>query len=127
MRSVPAHVEEELRDSLECGILCFGFARRAMHDLRPRVRDRGPAQPGTAAMGTLCVPIGCQAGHGHRPAALCLQQGPLLTNTRGKPHTNADLAPSQYDFGAFADSASRINDNGGLSPHAANLGIEARW
>jgi len=26
-RPVPAHVEEEFREYLRCGILCFGFAR----------------------------------------------------------------------------------------------------
>ena len=41
--------------------------------------------------------------------------------------TNAALAPTQYDFGAFADSGSRVNDNGGLFLHGANLGVEARW
>ena len=41
--------------------------------------------------------------------------------------TNAALAPTQYDFGLFADSGSRVNDNGGLFLHGANLGVEARW
>ena len=41
--------------------------------------------------------------------------------------TSAALAPTQYDFGTFADSASGINDNGGLFLHGANLGVEARW
>jgi len=26
-RAVPGHVEEELRGYLECGLICFGFAR----------------------------------------------------------------------------------------------------
>ena len=41
--------------------------------------------------------------------------------------TNAALAPTQYDFGAFVDSGARINDNGGIFLHGANLGVEARW
>jgi len=41
--------------------------------------------------------------------------------------TNAALAPTQYDFGAFADSGSGVNDNGTLFLHGANLGVEARW
>jgi hypothetical protein len=41
--------------------------------------------------------------------------------------TNAALAPTQYDFGNFADSGTGINDNGGLFLHGANLGVEARW
>ena len=41
--------------------------------------------------------------------------------------TNAALAPTQFDFGVLDDSASRINDNGGLFLHGANLGVEARW
>jgi hypothetical protein len=39
--------------------------------------------------------------------------------------TNAALAPNQYDFGVFDDR--RVNDNGGLFLHGANLGVEARW
>jgi hypothetical protein len=39
--------------------------------------------------------------------------------------TNAALAPTQYDFGAFENN--RINDNGVLFLHGANLGVEARW
>lgn len=41
--------------------------------------------------------------------------------------TSAALAPTQYDFGAFADSGAGINDNGVLFLHGANLGVEARW
>jgi hypothetical protein len=41
--------------------------------------------------------------------------------------TSATLAPTQYDFGAFADSGAGINDNGTLFLHGANLGLEARW
>lgn len=41
--------------------------------------------------------------------------------------TSAALAPTQYDFGTFADSGARINDNGVLFLHGANLGVEARW
>ena len=36
-RPVPGYVEDELRSYLECGILCFGFARA---DPRPRRTDR---------------------------------------------------------------------------------------
>jgi hypothetical protein len=41
--------------------------------------------------------------------------------------TSAALAPTQYDFGTFADSGAGINDNGVLFLHGANLGVEARW
>lgn len=41
--------------------------------------------------------------------------------------TNAALAPTQFDFGALADSGSGINDNGSLFLHGVNLGVEARW
>ena len=70
-RPVSGYVEEELRGYLECGILCFSLRPCPLHGLRPGVCDRvlvqgarglpGPAEPGSAAMGTLGVPIGCQA------------------------------------------------------------------
>jgi len=43
---------------------------RPVHGLRPGVRGGGPAEPGSAAMGTLGVPIGCLAGRGHGWPAL---------------------------------------------------------
>ena len=41
--------------------------------------------------------------------------------------TNAALAPSQWDFSDTSTSGSRINDNGTVFLHGANLGLEARW
>ena len=41
--------------------------------------------------------------------------------------TGAALAPSQWDFAIDEGAGKRINDNGTLFLHGANLGAEARW
>jgi len=47
-----------------------GHRLLALSDVPDRQRRDGPAEPGSAAMGTLGVPIGCLAGRGHRWPAL---------------------------------------------------------
>jgi hypothetical protein len=61
------------------------------------IRGGGPAEPGSAAMGTLGVPIGCPAGRGHgRPAlpmASCKGRGVCPScNGRHMAQTAAHLA-----------------------------------
>ena len=96
-RPVPGYVEDELRGYLECGLLCFSLRPASLHDMPHGIRGGGPAEPGSAAMGTLGVPIGCPAGRGHgRPAlpmASCKGRGVCPScNGRHMAQTAAHLA-----------------------------------
>ena len=69
-----AFVEEQLRDYLECGILCFGFARALCTGCRQGLSSPSSARDGacvrSAMAGTWCRPVHAARGVCTQPQAL---------------------------------------------------------